>query len=184
MLALGCTGADHVVDLGVALRVQRGEAQILELLLHVLHAQAVRQRRVDVDRLLRGAFLLPGRHRGDRAHVVQAVRQLDDQHPQVLRHRDEHLAHRGGLLCLLGVELDPIELGDAVDDHRDLVTELALDVGQRDAGVLDGVVQQRRGDGDVVQAQLGDDLGHRDGVGDVGLAGLPVLAACALAATS
>ena len=129
-VALGCTSADHVVDLGVALRVQRREAQILELLLHVLHAQAVRERRVDVDRLLRGAFLLPRRHRRDRAHVVQAVGQLDDQHAQVLRHRDEHLAHRGGLLCFLGIELDAIELGDAVDDHRDLVAELAVDVGR------------------------------------------------------
>ena len=58
-LALGRAGGDHVVDLGVALGVQRGEGQVLELLLHVLHAEAVRQRRVDVERLARGALLLP-----------------------------------------------------------------------------------------------------------------------------
>ena len=44
-LALGRAGGHHVVDLGVALRVQRGEAQVLELLLDVLHAEAVGQRR-------------------------------------------------------------------------------------------------------------------------------------------
>src|SRR3712207_7707718 len=42
----------HVVDLGVALGVQRGEGQVLQLLLDVLHAQPVRQRGVDVDGLL------------------------------------------------------------------------------------------------------------------------------------
>ena len=61
-VALGRPGGDHVVDLGVALRVQGGEGEVLELLLDVLHAEAVGQRRVDVERLLGGALLLPLRH--------------------------------------------------------------------------------------------------------------------------
>ena len=35
-----------------------------------------------------------------RAHVVQPVGELDDEHPQVGRHRHQHLAHGGGLLRL------------------------------------------------------------------------------------
>ena len=111
-------------------------------------------------------------HRGDRAHVVQPVGQLDDQDPQVLGHRDEHLAHRGGLLRLLRVELDPLELGDAVDDRGDLGAELALDVGEGDLGVLHRVVEQGGGDRDLVEPELGDDPGHRERVVDVALAGL------------
>ena len=168
-VALGCAVGDHVVDLGVALRVQRGEAQVLELLLDLLHAQAVGQRRVDVERLLGGALLLPRRQRGDRAHVVQTVGELDDQDAQVLRHRHEHLAHRGGLLGLLGVEVDPLELGDAVDDRGDLGTEVLVELLQGDDGVLDRVVQERGGDGDVVHPVAGDDAGDRERMGDVGL---------------
>ena len=67
---------------------------------------------------------------GDGAHVVQPVGELDDQHAQVAGHRHQHLAHRRGLLRLLRVELQPLELGDAVDDHRDLGAEAGLDVGQ------------------------------------------------------
>jgi hypothetical protein len=34
------------------------------------------------------------------------------------------------------------QLGDAVDQPRDFLAEALLDLGQRDAGVLDRVVQQ------------------------------------------
>ena len=78
--------------------------------------------------------------------------------------------------CLLGVELEPVELGDAVDEVGHLRPEVALDVGEGDARVLDRVVQQRGGERDVVEAEVGDDRGHRERVGDVRLAGLAALA--------
>ena len=43
-------------------------------------------------------------------------------------------------------------------------------------GVLDRIVQQGGGDGGVVQAEAGEDGGHGQGVGDVGLAGFAHLA--------
>ena len=179
-VALGRPGGHHVVDLGVALRVHRRERQVLELLPHLLHPEPVGQRRVDVERLAGGALLLELRHRRDRAHVVEAVGELDDQDPQVLGHRHEHLAHRGGLLGLLGVELDAVELGDAVDDGGDVAAEVRLEVVEGDAGVLHGVVEERGGHGDVVEPEVGHDPGHRERVLDVGLARPPVLAAVGL----
>ncbi len=176
-VALGRADRRHVVDLGVPLGVQGGEGQILELGLHVLHAEAVGQRGVDVEGLAGDAVLLPRRHRRDGAHVVEAVRELDDQDPQVAGHGHQHLAHGGGLLGLAGVELDPLELGDAVDDGGDVDPERALDLVERRARVLDGVVQQRGGDGDVVEAEVGDDAGHGQGVLDVRLARVARLAA-------
>ena len=92
------------------------------------------------------------------------------RHPQVAGHRHQHLAHRGGLLRLLGVELQPFELGDAVDDRGDLGAERRLDVGERDLGVFDRVVQQRGGERDLVEADVGDDAGDRQRVVDVALA--------------
>ena len=142
VLALGLARRDHLFDLGVALGVQRGEAEVLELPLDLLDTESVRQRRVDVEGLLGDGALSGHRHDRDRAHVVQAVGQLDQQDPPVLGHGDEHLADGGRLLLLLGVELQAVELGDAVDDGGDLVAELLGQPLLGDAGVLDGVVQQ------------------------------------------
>ncbi len=174
-LALGRAGGDEVVELGEALRVQRREREVLELLLDLLDAEPVRERRVDVERLLGDALLLLVGHRGERAHVVQAVGELDDEDPDVARHGDEHLAHRGRLLGLARVELDPLELGDAVDDRRHLAAEVGLDVGERDLGVLDRVVQQGGGQRDLVESDVGDDAGHCERVVDVALAARPGL---------
>ena len=55
-------------------------------------------------------------------------------------------------------------------------TELLLDLGEGDPGVLDGVVQQGGSGAHGVEAEVGDDRGDRDGMGDVRLAGKPVLA--------
>ena len=52
-----------------------------------------------------------------------------------------------------------------------------VDVVERELGVLDRVVQQRGGDGDVVESELGDDGGHGQRVGDVRLARSAHLAA-------
>ena len=95
---------------------------------------------------------------------------------QSVRHGHEHLAHRGGLLGLLGVELQPVELGHPVDDGAHLGAELLGDVLEGEPGVLHGVVQQGRGHRPGVEAQLGHDGGDGHGVGDVGLPGLAELA--------
>ena len=170
LLALGRAGRDHLLDLGVPLRVQHREREVLELPLHVGDAEPVRERRVDVDRLLRDPPLLRLGQRRDRAHVVQPVGELDQQDPDVLGHRHEHLAQRRGLLRLLRVELEPVELGDAVDDGGDLGAELGLEVLVGERGVLDRVVQQRAGDRHVVEAEVGEDHRHAERVRDVGLA--------------
>ena len=54
--------------------------------------------------------------------------------------------------------------------------EALLDVGQAVLGVLGDVVEERGLDGDRVDAELGEDLGRGDRVGDVRLAGRPALA--------
>ena len=124
-VSLRRTLLDHLVDLGVAARVQRREREILELHLHVLHAEAMGQRGVDVEGFAGRALLLERGQRGDGAEIVEAVGELDDQHPHVGCDRHDHLAHRGRLLLLLGVVLDPFELGDTVDDARQVGTELS-----------------------------------------------------------
>ena len=52
----------------------------------------------------------------------------------------------------------------------DLGAEGGLDVGDGDLGVLDRVVQQRGRERDLVEADVGDDAGHRQRMVDVALA--------------
>ena len=79
-------------------------------------------------------------------------------------------------------EVDLAELGDAVDEERDLVAELALDVLGGRRRVLDHVVQQRRADAGRVEVQLRDDVGDADRMDEVRVARLAQLALCMRAA--
>ncbi len=157
-------------DRRARLGVEDAERQVLQLLAHPLHAHPAGERRVDVHRLARLLALLVGAHRPDRAHVVQPVGELDQDHPQVLGHRHEELAEVLGLLGLGRGELQVGQLGDAVHQLGHLGAELARDLGIGRAGVLDRVVQQRGDDGRVVELHLGQDRGDRDGMGEIGLA--------------
>ncbi len=126
--------------------MQRLEREILELPLELVDAEAVRERRVHLERLLRLLDLLLLPEVLDRPHVVETVRELDEDHADVLGHRDDHLAVVLRLRLLAALEADPRQLGDAFDELRDLGAELAahlVDVGR---GVLDDVVEQRGSD--------------------------------------
>ena len=75
------------------------------------------------------------------------------------------------------VELDLVELGDAVDHVGHRLAERRLDLGLGDRGVLHHVVQQRGGEPLRVEAPLRQDAGDRERMRDVRLAGLAELAA-------
>ena len=132
----------------------------------------MRDRRVDLERLARVLQLLLLGQRAERAHVVQPVGELDDDDAHVARHREHHLAVALGLGLLARVEVDARQLGDAVDEQRDVVAELGGDLLERRLGVLDRVVQQRRDDHRGLGAQLGADARDPQRVHDVGLARL------------
>jgi hypothetical protein len=118
-----------------------------------------------------------GAHRLDGAHVVQPVGQLDQDHPQILGHGDQQLTEVLGLLGLGGRKLQVGQLGDAVDQFGDLGAEQPRDLAIGRLGVLDGVVQKRRGDGGVIQPHLGQDGRHRHRMGEIRLARMARLAA-------
>jgi hypothetical protein len=151
-LALLALLGHEPLDLLVLARVQGREREVLELPLDRVDAEAVGDRRVDVERLARLVHLLLLGHRLDRAHVVQAVGELDQDDPDVGGHRDHHLAVVLGLRLVAGLEGDAGQLGDAVDEPGDLLAEALAHLLDRRRGVLDGVVQQRRAQRLGVQA--------------------------------
>ena len=101
---------------------------------------------------------------------MQAVGELDQQHADVVRHREHQLAEILGLLGALGEELELGELGDAVDQARDLGAEFVLDVRDGGGGVLDRVVQKRGRDGGRVELEVGEDAGDFERMGEIGIA--------------
>ena len=169
-LAVGAPVGDHRLDLGVLARVQDLEREILELPLERVDAEAVRERRVHLERLLRLAHLRLLALVLDRPHVVEPVGELDQDDADVLRHRDDHLPVVLGLRLLAALEGRAGQLRDALDHRGDLVAELDAKVVEVGLGVLDDVVQERGGDRLVVEPQLGADLRRRPRVVDERLA--------------
>ena len=181
VLALLALLVDQALDLLVLARVQRCEREVLELPLDRVDAEPMRDRRVDLQGLLGLVDLLLLGQRADRAHVVEAIGELDEDDPDVRGHRDHHLAVVLGLRLVAAREGDASELGDAVDQRGDLVAEALADLVERRARVLDGVVQQRGAQRLGVQAHARADLGHADRVDDELLTGLAPLVGVVLA---
>ena len=150
---------------------QLGEGQILELGLEPLHADPLGQRRIDLHGLGGDAAALVGAlDEMQRAHVVQPVGELDQEHADVLGHRQQQLAEVLGLGGMRRLQLEPVELGDAVDQPGHGAPEQALDLVQRGAGVLDRVVQQGGGDRGAVELEAGEDARDLDRMVEIGVA--------------
>lgn len=159
----------------VAVRVELGEGQVLQLRLELPDAEPVGERRIDVQGLLAdppAPLLGVGSHG---AHVVEAVGKLDEHHPDVLGHGHQHLPDVLGLGLFTGVHMDLAELGDPLDETGDGFAELTPDLLQGDLGVLDGVVEERRGEGLGVEAQLTEEDRRGQRMLHVGLPGEPEL---------
>ena len=57
------------------------------------------------------------------AHIVQAVGQFDQNHPQIARHGDQQFAEVLGLLGLGGGQLKVGQLGDTIHQFHDFRAE-------------------------------------------------------------
>ena len=153
-------------DLLVLLRVQLREGEVLQFPLDVPHAEAVGQRGVNIERLLRHGTPAHLRQKVDRPHVVEPVGQLHQHHPDVFRHRDQHLADVFRLGLLLTVEADFLQLGHAGDQLAHGGPEALFQIGDRQMRVFDGVVQDGGRQRVTIQLQVGEDARHAQGVLD------------------
>ena len=170
-LALGRAGAHEVIDLGVALGVQGGERQVLQLLLQLLHAEAVGQRRVDVEwSPARSAAACPRRS-------AASVRMLWSRSASLMIRTRRSLAIATSILRMVAACCSSLE---SKRSRSSLVTPSTMAATslpnsssrspRRDLGVLDRVVEEGGGDRGVVEADVGHDAGHRQRMVDVPLA--------------
>ena len=147
------------------------EAEILEFRLDLVQSQAVSQWCVDIERLSRNLILLVGRLRVEGAHVVQTVADLNEDHADIVAHRQQQLFE---VLCLcrgLLTEDTTRDLRQTVDDLCYLCAEDVLDILYGVVGILHHVVEQCRADTCRAESYLRTgNLRYGDGVHDVGFA--------------
>ena len=165
----------HARDALVGFGLQIEERKILELPFDGAHAQAVGERRIHIHGLARFEQASIFAQRREGAHVVQAVGKLDDDHADVLRHGEKHLAQVQRLLLVDAIDLDVRELRDTVHQHGDRLAEKLGHIGERDLGVLDGIVKKRRAHHVAIHVELCQDDGDLDRMVDVGFAGAAAL---------
>ena len=160
----------------IAHRVHRLEGQVFEFMPQRVNPQPVGDGGVDFQRFLRDAATFFRAQRIQRAHVVQAVSQLDDDDANIFRHRQQNFLDVVGLLLDFVLELDVGELADAIDQIGDFFTKLFLDLLARGGGVFDDIMQNGCNDAVHVHMHFRENAGDSDGVVDVRLTGDAVLA--------
>ena len=161
-LAFGAAAGDHVGDLAVFRGLEVEERQVFEFPLDGIDAQAMGDGRVNLERFARFVDAPVFAQASERAHVVQAVSQLDYDDADVLAHGHEHLADGGGLLVGEVRDFDLGNLRDAFHQVGHVFAEALRDVVARDAGVFDGVVQQCGANGLGVHVQRAQNDGDLD----------------------
>ena len=85
------------------------EGQIIQLNLDLRDTQPIRDRRIDLHGLPRLLLLFLRLPVLAGAHIVETVRQFDDDHPDILRHGEKHLSQI--LRLNLHLVLVPVQLG-------------------------------------------------------------------------
>ena len=157
------------------------EGQHLHLAHIFVHPHPFREGGVDIHGFARdaAAFVL-ALDEVEGTHVVQPVGQLDQQHAQVLAHRQQELAQVLGGAFALAHRLDLRQLGDAIDQPGNVGAEQPFDVLDRRQRILDRVVEQRGDDRFLIKLQLGHQPGHFDRMAEIGVAAGALLAAVLL----
>ena len=158
-------------DRGEGVRLQLPECQRLHLGHHLVHADALGQRSVNIHRLARDpSTLVLRRDVIERAHIVQPVGELHQQHPDVVGKREQELAEVLGRALVFRLRFDLAELGDPIDQPRDVLAEELFDLLRSRQRVLDRIVKDRGRDRLVVEPQVGEDAGNLDRMAEIRIA--------------
>ena len=132
----------QIGDPVILLRIQITKRDILHLPFDRRNPEPMRNRTENFQRLVRDPALAFFRLVFERAHIMQPVRQLDQNDADVLRHGDEHFAVILVLLLFLGPELDLLQLGQAVDEHGAVSPKFRDDLFKRDGRIFHDIMQE------------------------------------------
>jgi len=175
-LAVAAGGFHRFLDHFVTVWVQMHEGDVFELLVDLVEPETVGDGGVDVQRFLGDAADFLRLHGIQRAHVMEAIGQLDQDDADIARHRQQHLAEVFGLGLRLVFELNLVQLGDAIDQLRDGLAEFSGDVFRTYPGVFHDIMEQGGNQRLRIEMPAGQDSRYRQGVRDVRCTALAELA--------
>ena len=98
---------------------------------------------------------------------MHTVGELDHDDADIAHHRQQHFAEAFCLGFLSVLELNLVQLADAVDQFRDDLSENRCDLGLCRGCVLDDIVEDGGHQRVGIQAKIRQDVGNRHRVGDV-----------------
>ena len=160
--------------------MHRLEAEVFEFYANGVHAQPVGDGCIDFQGFLGDPPAFFARQDFQRAHVVQAVGELDQDHANVARHGHGHLLEVFGLCFGLGLEVHLGQLADAIDQFGHGFTELRLQRFLGNTGVFDHVMQHRGHQTLMVHVHVGKNIGHGKRMRDIRLTAAAALAVVGL----
>ena len=135
---------------------------------------------VDFEGFFGDTAAFVGAHGAERAHVVQAVGEFDDDNAHVFGHRQNQFAETFGLMLRLVFEFEFFEFGEAVHHFGDGIAEFRRHFDFGYARVFQYIVQHAPAQALDVHVPHGKLGGDGERVGDVGFAaftGLSVVGA-------
>ena len=161
------TGGNRLI--GIRFKMLEGEG--LHLLHKFIHADPLGERRIDIHRLTGdAATLFLTLDEVERAHIVEPVRQLDEQHPDIAGHGEQEFPQIFGSAFGVGLRLNCRQLGNAINKPRDILAKQLLDLVLGRDGIFDRVVEDRRRDRLIIEPQIRQDTGDFDRMAEIGIA--------------
>lgn len=179
-LAVAPGAFDRLVDPRGTHRVHGLEAEVFEFYADGVHAQPIGDGRIDFQGFLGDASAFFAGQHFQRAHVVQAVGQLDQDHANVAGHGHGHFLEVFSLGFGLGLEVHLGQFADPIDQFGHGFTELRLQRFFGNPGVFDHVMQHGRHQTLMVHMHVGKNIRHRKRMRDVRLATAAALAVVGL----
>ncbi len=169
-LAVATRALDRLVDARRTHRVHGLEAEVFEFDTNGVHAQPVGDGGVDFQGFFGDApAFFAGQH-FQRAHVVQPVGQLDQDHPDIAGHGHGHLLEVFRLGFGFGFEVHLGQFADPVDQFGHGFAKLRAERFLGNTGVFDHVMQHRSHQALMVHVHIGKNICHRKRMGDIRLA--------------
>ena len=108
-------------------------------------------------------------------HIVQAIREFQQNDADVLDHCQHHLTEAFDLNFGTAIETESIEFADAIDDSRNLRTETIFDLILVHRRVFEDIVHYGGSDTLIIEMQIGEDAGDCDWVSNVRFSGITPL---------
>ena len=109
-----------------------------------MHSQSQRNGCINVQSFACDPFAFLQCDSTQSSHVVQPVRQLDDDHAHVLCKSKHHFPEVLGLRLLLGPEFQMGEFADPIDQFSHILAKLVGDLPLGRFRVFDHIMQNRR----------------------------------------